>query len=723
MRSIVVIGMLAGACGTNATANPCAGVSLDGLSAVRTTQIVALQWKAVPGAARYHVYLRGDPPSKEPLATVTEPQAAFSGATGLGDLDFSVAPVLAQECSKARLIVPAPPALSGTVDEGGPHLSWNGIAGAPQATIGRGSDAAHIAAVGGTLAQSFDDAGAADSTDYTYQLGLSGPNLLLLSNFVLLTTLPGAPQVTATPRVTGVGLQITGAGFNPNVDMVSPQVGPAHFNGDSWDCPSLETCTYEVRMRDFMRRLGKPTRVSGTRAPDAPALLGAVSTIGGVRLTWENSIGAAMVRVLRRPNPASPWVLLAETAGTSWFDALPEPFIPSSYGLQSVGRAGEIDTRIVLPAGDQLFSTPSPDSMNLDPVVSSFGPGAGQVVRATQGGHLVAIEAPCAETDPTITVHAGDFVVATATARVLPLALSGPSLDARDVRSNVFDLSSAAIPVSAGASLRLDFSGSCAASSATDGGFSQESGHADPAHSLAYRMFIQPDGSLPPPLVQAEGGSGGIALGWAASPAASSYDVLDASDAVIANTVETHFFAATAPGFTGTFRVRANGPSGSVLSQPATATALLSSVSTANLCTGPDFTDPFPGTWAQTATVEAGGLLEGVEVGIVSRDPLALRVLDANGVLLASGTTAASASTVPAPLSPALRRFAFADLTAAGVRLQPGQVIRIDVDVPPSSRTGPQLSFDTYPGGRLFAPVFGLDNHDLCFKVFVLAGA
>jgi hypothetical protein len=233
MRRFLAIGVVcAGRDG--AALDPCAGVVVRDFEAVRVADLLQLQWAAVADSTEYRVYAYS--PTLEfqnPVATVTNSQVAFSGTDRYGALDFEVRPLVARRlCRQSRLHVPAVPILQADVDEAGVHLSWTAEAGM-SALVGRGQgpniDA--ISVLSTATGSTYSDDSVANGTEYTYGVRASAPGVTEFSNTVRVTTLLGAPAVTALPFVTGVSLQWTGSG-NAEVTMIAPEPGPAHYNGD-----------------------------------------------------------------------------------------------------------------------------------------------------------------------------------------------------------------------------------------------------------------------------------------------------------------------------------------------------------------------------------------------------------------------------------------------------------------------------------------------------------
>jgi hypothetical protein len=733
-------------------ADPCiAATTLFSLTGSRFPEGVALVWGGSP-QLDYEVWAFGpnhEDQFQNPVVTVSDTSADIGIPADLGTIQIEVRPVVGtSSCattSKA-LTVPGAPTLTTTTTADGVQLQWTAdpLYGS-DAVIGRGLDANSIAGLAEASGGQYLDSAVASGTTYSYIVEMHASNLDGFSDPRTAHTLVSAPVVTATPRAADILLSWqnpTGAIFcNVVRDVPAPSITESlavPAGGTVVSCPPQTACTYRVFCSDGIND-GPPGFVSSHLAPLPPTQCMATTRQDGVSLAWSGAPADAASFALERSsdNGVTFQPVASSIAGGSYFDSAAPLFQSVVYGVRSVASDGASDPGYLCTTAPAM-AVNAPDAMNLASATGSVADfkNPGQSLTVAHGGQLMGIEiARPADTPNCLFVSASgdpqaDIAPACGTEKIFAL---GTTLAPDLLQGVYYDLSASKILVSAGETLRFqvnsNFSPGAVATSdaAGTGGATVMAGSPDPAHDLIFKAFVLPSSDLPAPQLHALAGPSAALLDWTASPAAKSYDVLDAAGAVLLSTDSTH---ATVPidAAGATFSVRANGASGSATSSAQTVHATGLVPDAANLCAsvqggGRVFIDGIA-TIIQTFTAAHSGLLSRIELDLATDNvPLPVEIEDEQGTVLADTTISAPFANVDfqypfPPLSTVVPAAVAIDLSAKGIHVVPGQVLQLVLhnDVFPSPTYSFRDSADAYAGGG----EVGADSpRDFCFQVYI----
>ncbi|HEY2030023.1 MAG TPA: hypothetical protein VGH20_12535 [Myxococcales bacterium] len=703
---------------------------------------VVLNWSG-SDAGSYQIWAFG-PGHKDiyqnPVAVIGQGTTAPIGLdSAFGEVEFEARPVVGGTACPApasALTVYNPPALSADAGTDGVALSWTADSHyGPAAVIGRGPDADHVSTFASASGNSFVDTAASPSSSFVYEVEVQAPNLKAFSNAIPVDTILAAPQVSVTDLVSFVQLSWTpvAGATDCSVTPVSPAgVAQHQSSGTSLQtCPDGVVCTYTVTCTGANGRTGIPATVTGHTAPPEPFPCSATAAIGGAQISWQAQPRAASYRIERVAGAGQN--LVGNATGTSFVDTATGLFDFAFYRVVSVAADGVFDESAACIT-DRAGAVNQPAAMNLGPATESTvgGGSQGQSFVVAQGGQLAGIEVPppagpfsCIEISTSGDPGAGPRT------SCIPFTGTGAqaALAADSVHGAYIDLLSQNILVSQGETIAFDVLAGVDSLPATSdviaGTATGFLGSIDPAHDLIFKAYVLPTADLPAPQLTARSGGNQAFLTWTGSPAATDYEVLDGSGAVLLHTADTHAVVSIAGPPGSSFSVVAIAASGAnATSNQVNASANAQVVDASNLCleaAGAATSKVSPqGPVQQTFTVTRSGLLTGIEVAALatSRVPLPAEILDANGAVLATfGSPFGDASR---PLSPVLAGPNAVDLSAKGIRVTAGQVLTLQLGPTDFIREG-NIAFrdgaDTYPGG---AEVTNDGSaRDLCFKVYV----
>ncbi len=307
-----------------------------------TAQGAKIAWSAVPGAARYRVYYK-TASGWQRIAETTANTLIWVGAKSGTSYTFTVRAFdgagqggYYDTAGKSLSYVAAPQISQAACAAGGVKLQWNAVAGAAGGYRVYRKTAGGWQRIGDTTGTSFTWTGAKSGESYTFTVRcLAADKKSFLSAYdtvgrtvtylappvvrqvscadggvqVQWDAVPGAAQYRVFYKTTG-GWQRAGTATGTGFLWAGAQSGTAY--AFTVRCLSADgksyTSAYDTKGKSL-------TYIA------APAIKNAVSTAGGMELSWDAVPGAALYRVyLRAPDG---WNKLGDTTGTSftWPDA------------------------------------------------------------------------------------------------------------------------------------------------------------------------------------------------------------------------------------------------------------------------------------------------------------------------------------------------------------------------------------------------------------------
>lgn len=729
MNRFIAIGACLVACAPSRPPDPRCATSAEGfsLTGLRSALGVDLSWTDT-GAQGWQVDATVPSAGKtfrNPVASTTEPHASLTWDV-FADVLVEVHAVYDHvACAEAAgsLQVPPPVALSGEANEDGVLLTWNNLSAAlgSPATVFRGPDADHVAAIAQTEDGFYLDLSVTDLGTYAFAVQVMDGRLTFVTNPVTVLTLAPAPVVSTASRIGGVQLSWQAA---PGYDSCTVNDAPG-TNGATLPCATEESCTYQVRCKNGE---GRSTHVRMVRAiADPPAPVSCSARTGSVvRVDWNSNTPTVGFRIDRLA-PGEPDVTLATvTAQDTFVDDAAPPFQRSSYRVTAVAPDGNFDPAQACVTGT-AFGISGLDAHNVAPAQANAHGVPGQTFTVQQGGQLMGIELPAMAPVNGLCLQVTSLDDPQGMARppvcasIVPGGLSAP-LDLDRVVGNYYDLADLHLLVSANEKLRFELVGPEVLMTSAEtygGGDFTSDGVADSGHDLIFKTYVQPSSALPAPVLNAEGATAPELLSWTASPGALGYDVLDASGAVMQRTQNTSV-TIVAPDGGQRYRVRANGANGaSAVSNEVSVLPPALLVTAANLCaTGGALVFIDAGSISQTVTVEHTGLLSRLDLAAQANGQV-LRVEDvAAGTPLAELTFASPLENGIAsfsPLSPSLLGTTSIDLGGLNLHFTAGEQLRFVIQGIGSPDIALLDSADGYAGGSEDRSA----ARDLCFKVYV----